>query len=149
MLSLRFCFYMILHKTSYDSDIDIDTNTDTDDESFKNDSQIRNVMLHQYQLVATLAIVEVANYQMHHVMKENKRTSILIGHMWFQELKIGNKNRFFEQFRMRKHVFRELASDLNQKHGLEPMKHVNIEEVVVIKELHIEIQKKDFNILGG
>ena len=33
---------MILHKTSYDSDIDIDTNTDTDDESFKNDSQIRN-----------------------------------------------------------------------------------------------------------
>ena len=104
---------------------------------------------HTGVLQATLAIVEVANYQMHHVMKENKRTSILIGHMWFQELKIGNKNRFFEQFRMRKHVFRELASDLNQKHGLEPMKHVNIEEVVVIKELHIEIQKKDFNILGG
>ena len=98
MLSLRFCFYMILHKTSYDSDIDIDTNTDTDDESFKNDSQIRNVMLHQYQLVATLAIVEVANYQMHHVMKENKRTSILIGCMWLRELITGNENRLFEQF---------------------------------------------------
>ena len=48
---------------------------------------------------------------------------------------------------MRKHVFRQLVSDLNQKHGLEPMKHVDIEEAVAIKELHIEIQKKDFNIL--
>ena len=89
---------MILHMMSYDSDIDIDTNTDIGDESFKNDNQVRNMMLCQYQLAATLATVEVASYQMHHVMKENKGTSILIGCMWLRELITGNENRLFEQF---------------------------------------------------
>ena len=33
---------------------------------------------------------------------------------------------------MRKYVFRQLISDLNQKHGLELTKHICIEEVVAI-----------------
>ena len=33
---------------------------------------------------------------------------------------------------MRKHVFRQLVSDLNKRHGLEPTKHVGIDEAVAI-----------------
>ena len=40
-------------------------------------------------------------------------------------------------------MFKGLVNDLNPKHGLEYMKHLDIEEVVAVKELHIEIQKKD------
>ena len=40
---------------------------------------------------------------------------------------------------MRKHVFRQLVSKLNPKHGLEPRKHIDIEEAVAITKLHIEI----------
>ena len=55
---------------SYNSSIDIDTNSNTYEESFENDNQGKNVMLLQYQLAAALAVVEVGNYQMHHVMRE-------------------------------------------------------------------------------
>ena len=75
---------------SFGSDIGID------DESFENDNQVRNAMFHQYKLAAMLATVEVAKYHLRHVLKEKKRTSILTRHMWLEELKAGNENRFFE-----------------------------------------------------
>ena len=60
---------------SFGSDIGID------DESFENDNQVRNAMFYQYKLAAMLAAVEVANYHLHHIVKEKKRTSILTEHL--------------------------------------------------------------------
>ncbi|XP_039118658.1 uncharacterized protein LOC120254661 [Dioscorea cayenensis subsp. rotundata] len=66
------------------------------------------------------------------MLKNEKRTSSLTGHMWVTEILNGSANRFFELFRMQKSVFRCLVNELTQKYGLQHTRNVTAEEAVLI-----------------
>lgn len=61
-----------------------------------------------------------------------KRTSILTGQRWINELLKGHPDRFHEQIGMRKHVFRLLLNELQLYHGLQDSKYVCAEEQLAI-----------------
>ncbi|KAI9081891.1 hypothetical protein K1719_036153 [Acacia pycnantha] len=105
--------------------------SDTDNDNYENANRLY-IMKKNTLLATRVVVVAISNYRSLYVHKQKKRTSILFGHGWVEELKRGNENRFFEQFRMRKHVFRNLVSELTQHFGLKPTQHVGVEEAVAM-----------------
>jgi len=108
------------------------SDTDTGSDKSEDENEVQNVRREQLYNAARLASVAIANYHLQYVVKEKKRTSKLSGHEWVVELKRGNENRFFEQLRMRKHVFRQLVNDLTHKYNLKPTRNVSLDEGVAI-----------------
>lgn len=85
-----------------------------------------------YHIATVLAAYLVTHHVLKYVVKEKKTTSILTGHMWYIELINGNDNMFFEQLRMRKHVFQQLVWELTNNYGLTPTKNIGVEESVAL-----------------
>jgi hypothetical protein len=85
-----------------------------------------------YHIATVLAAYLVTHHVLKYVVKEKKTTSILTGHMWYIELINGNDNMFFEQLRMRKHVFQQLVWELTNNYGLTPTKNIGVEENVAL-----------------
>ncbi|KAI9076779.1 hypothetical protein K1719_041255 [Acacia pycnantha] len=90
----------------------------------------------------------------HNKRPSKKRKSILSRRGWVEELKRGNENRFFKQFRMRKHVFGNLVSKLTQHFGLKPTQHVGVMEAMDMflymighRATYRDVEERDLNIL--
>ncbi|XP_058769575.1 protein ALP1-like [Vicia villosa] len=114
-----------LDESSDDSSYESDTTSEMDIE-------VQQVYRKQYHIATVVAALMVTNHVLKYIVKEKKTTSILSGHRWYTELITGNDNRFFEQLRMRKQVFRHLVCELTNNCGLEPAKHIAVDESVGI-----------------
>ena len=92
-----------------------DTSSDSDDSSkMEIEVENNNKLYCARSLVANAAALVTSYHVLKYAMKEQKRTSILSGHKWLHELRKGNENRFFKQFRMRKPIFYQLVQELTQ-----------------------------------
>ena len=90
-----------------------------------------NKLYRARSLVATPAALVTSYHVLKYAMKEQKRTSILSGHKWLYELREGNENRFFKQFRIRTPIFQQLVQKLIEKYRLEPTKNIGADESLV------------------
>ena len=68
------------------------------DDSSNMEIEVENNIKFRLDIARRLVAILVTSYVLKYVVKEKKRTSILLGHKWLVELKEGNENRFFEQF---------------------------------------------------
>ncbi|RHN70855.1 hypothetical protein MtrunA17_Chr3g0140031 [Medicago truncatula] len=73
----------------------------------------------------------VGEYAVNHLCKEPCRTSELTGHSWVQEILQGNPTRCYEMFRMEKHVFNLLCTELVEL-GLKSSNRMTVEEMVAM-----------------
>jgi hypothetical protein len=107
-----------------------DESSNESDTTSEMEIEVQPNIRHRYVVATVVAAFMVTNHVLKYVVKEKKTTSILSGHMWYMELMSGNDNRFFEQLRMRKQVFRQLVFELTNNCGLTPSKHIGVEESV-------------------
>ncbi|XP_058765965.1 uncharacterized protein LOC131639489 [Vicia villosa] len=118
------------------SDESLDESSDVSsyesDPTSEMDIEVQQVNRKQYHIATVVAALMVTNHVLKYIVKEKKTTSILSGHRWYTELITRNDNRFFEQLRMRKQVFRHLVCELTNNCGLELAKHIGVEESVRI-----------------
>ena len=101
------------------------------DSSSKSDDN-SNMEIEVENRARRLATNLITSHVLKYVVKEKKKTSILSSHKWLVELKEGNENRFFEQLRMRKHVFQQLEWKLTRNCGLMSTKHIGADESVAM-----------------
>ncbi|WJX28575.1 hypothetical protein P8452_17274 [Trifolium repens] len=87
-----------------------DESSNESDTTSEMEIEVQPNIRHRYVVATVVAAFMVTNHVLKYVVKEKKTTSILSRHMWYMELMLGNDNRFFEQLRMRKQVFRQLKT---------------------------------------
>jgi hypothetical protein len=80
---------------------------------------------------ASLVAALTGEYAIKHLCKEPCRTSKLTGHAWVKEILQGNPTRCYEMFRMEKHIFHKLCTEL-VNHGLKSTNHIGVEEMVAM-----------------
>jgi hypothetical protein len=80
---------------------------------------------------ASLLAALIGEYAVNNLCKEPYRTSELTGHSWVQEILQGNPTRCYEMFRMEKHIFNKLCTELVE-HGLKASKPMAVEEMVAM-----------------
>lgn len=84
-----------------------------------------------HELVALGCVVSVSQW-LKYIDKEPCRTSAHTGYKWVMEVLNGHDKRCYEQFRMEKHVFRELLETLTQTYGLKEGKDVPLVEALAM-----------------
>ena len=72
----------------------------------------------------------VGTYVASHLCKEPRHTSDYTGLAWVDEILWGHPSRCYDMFRMEKHVFLQLCTEL-QSHGLCETRRVGVHEQVV------------------
>ncbi|KAJ8533606.1 hypothetical protein K7X08_006930 [Anisodus acutangulus] len=73
----------------------------------------------------------VGEYAVKNLCKEPCRSSELTGHAWVQEILQGNPTHCYEMFRMIKHTFNLLCTELVE-HGLKSSNRMGVEEIVAM-----------------
>ncbi|KAK8604863.1 hypothetical protein V6N13_082330 [Hibiscus sabdariffa] len=73
----------------------------------------------------------VGQYATRQLCKVPRRTSEQTGHAWVQEILQGHPIRCYEMFRMEKHIFHMLCTELVE-HGLKVTTRMGIEEMVAM-----------------
>ncbi|KAH9105084.1 hypothetical protein LEN26_014870 [Aphanomyces euteiches] len=92
---------------------------------------IRLLTLRRHKARALYAQIMAGHY-VAFVHKSPKRTSILTGQMWVDEVLNGNENTVVEMFRMPLETFRYLVRDVVSRGGLKPTRDVSTEEQVAM-----------------
>ncbi|XP_057426609.1 uncharacterized protein LOC130720044 [Lotus japonicus] len=73
----------------------------------------------------------IGQYAIHHLCKEPCSDGDQTGHSWVRKILQGHPIRCYQMFRMEKHIFHQLCTEL-VGHGLKPTTHVGVEEMVGI-----------------
>jgi len=80
---------------------------------------------------ASLVAALMSQYAVKHECKKPRKTSELTGHARVKEVVQGNLTHCYEMFRMEKHIFHKVCTNLVD-HGLKPTKRIGVEEMVVM-----------------
>ncbi|KAK7276933.1 hypothetical protein RIF29_18082 [Crotalaria pallida] len=94
-------------------------------EQFKQDTNEDDAIMEEASYVGAL----VGEYAIRHLCKEPCRTREQSGHAWVQGILQGHPIRCYEQFRMEKHIFYKLCTELVDL-GLKPTNRTGVEEMV-------------------
>ncbi|KAK8635203.1 hypothetical protein V6N13_023080 [Hibiscus sabdariffa] len=91
----------------------------------------------------------VGQYATRQLYKVLRRTSEQTGHAWVQEILQGHPIRCYEMFRMEKHIFHMLCTELVE-HGLKVTTRTGIEKMVAMfLNMVGHAQDSDFNRYEG
>ena len=105
-----------VHKFKMNSNETLEIDTDEDED-----------IMQETYLVAAL----IGQYAVNHLCKQPCRTSEQTGHAWVREILQGHPIRCYEMFRMEKHIFLKLCTELVD-HGLKPTSRMVVEEMVAM-----------------
>ena len=72
----------------------------------------------------------IETYYVKYIHKTSFLNSSHTGNIWVMELLQGNDKRFFRMFRMDKHVFYRLCSELQNKYEFKGSKRMNVFEIL-------------------